>query len=90
MSLFSKKNKMSLFPIRNWKCTMLKQLVNWGGGESEVLFNLLKYTFSLDAGLNKSLTEHQSGKYKEIVECIKKDNDINAQDDDGNNALHIG
>ena len=73
--------------------TMLKQQVNWGEGgrEGSVLFILtLKNTFCLDADLYKILIEHKSGKYKEIVESIKKENDINAKDDDGKNALHIG
>ena len=43
--------------------------------------NLLEYLF-----------EHKSGVYKNIVEIMKKENDINAKDENdyGRSALHTG
>jgi hypothetical protein len=53
-------------------------------------YNLLKFTLLLDSIIFKILLEHESGQYNKIAELIKISNNINAQDENGYTALHIG
>ena len=65
-----------------------------------VLSNIFIYSLEslteLDIQITKNfleyLLEDKSGRYKNIVEIMKKENDINARDnaDNGKSALHIG
>ncbi len=63
---------------------------------SNIFFHSLESLSELDIQITKNfleyLLEDKSGKYKNIIEIMKKENNINAEDytDEGKSALHIG